>query len=100
MITFEKRVLYEYKIKSSKINVLVKLIMTHKEPKGQECKDASKFLDVLISEVDKFYQLNDVILSKNGKRPHPRSRLSESKKWNENVEKFYEKHPRKRPKTK
>ncbi|WP_299290477.1 hypothetical protein [Nitrosopumilus sp.] len=100
MISFENRVLYEYKIKTSKIDTLVKSITTHRDPKSQECIDASKFLDVLISEIDQFYKSNDDILSNNGKRPHPRSGLPEVKKWNENVEKFFEKNPRRRPRSK
>ena len=99
MITFENRVRYEYKIKTAKIDTLVKSILTHKDPKSQESKDASKFLDVLITEIDRFYEKHGDILSKKGKRPHPRSRLSENKEWNDNVEKYYEKNPRKRPKS-
>ena len=57
-------------------------------------------IETLISEIDQFYKSNDDILSNNGKRPHPRSRLPEVKKWNENVEKFYEKNPRRRPRSK
>ena len=33
-----------------------------------------------------------------GKDQYPRSHLSESKQWNENVEKFYEKNPYRRRK--
>ena len=62
-----------------------------------EAREASDFLDVLITEADKFYENQSEILSKNGKRPHARSRLPENKQWNENVEKFYEKNPRRRP---
>jgi hypothetical protein len=74
--------------------------MTHRDPKGMEALDASKFLDVLITETDSFYEKYSEILSNNGKRPHARSRLSENKEnkeWNENVEKYYEKNPRRRP---
>jgi hypothetical protein len=97
MITFEHRILSEYRIKIAKIETLAKSIMTHREPKGEEAKGASEFLDVLINETDRFYEKNSSILSNNGKRPHARSRLSETKEWNDNVEKFYEKNPRRRP---
>lgn len=53
---------------------------------------------MLVSEIDQFYKSNDDILSNNGKRPHPRSCLPEIKKWNENVENFFERNPRHRPK--
>jgi len=69
--------------------------MAHRDPKSQESKGASDFLDVLINETDKFYENNSEILSNNGKRPHTRSRLSENKKWIENIEKFYEKNTQK-----
>ncbi len=97
MISFDHRVLSEYRIKIAKIETLAKSIMTHRDPKGQEAKEASKFLDVLINETDQFYGNNSTVLSNNGKRPHARSRLAETKEWNENVEKFYEKNPRRRP---
>ena len=97
MISFEHRILSEYRLKIAKIETLVKSIMTHRDPKGQEAKGASEFLEVLISEADKFYKDNSEILSNNGKRPHARSRLPETKSWNDNVEKFYEKNPRRRP---
>jgi hypothetical protein len=97
MISFDHRVLSEYRIKIAKIETLAKTILTHHNPKGEEAKGASKFLDVLIDETDKFYENHSEILSKNGKRPHARSRLPENKEWNENVEKFYEKNPRRRP---
>jgi len=97
MISFEHRILSEYRLKIAKIETLVKSIMTHRDPKSQEAKGASEFLEVLISETDKYYKDNSEILSKNGKRPHARSRLPETKAWNDNVEKFYEKNPRRRP---
>ncbi len=97
MISFDHRVLSEYRVKISKIETLAKLILTHQAPKGEEAKGASEFLNVLINETDKFYENNSTILSNNGKRPHARSRLVETKEWNENVEKFYEKNPRRRP---
>ncbi len=97
MISFDHRILSEYRIKIAKIETLAKSIMTHREPKGEEAKGASEFLDVLINETDKFYENNSDILSSNGKRPHARSRLAETKEWNENVENFYEKNPRRRP---
>ena len=97
MISFDHRVLSEYRIKIAKIETLAKTIMTHQEPKGEEAKGASEFLDVLINETDKFYENNSEILSNNGKRPHARSRLEEKKTWNENIERFYEKNPRRRP---
>ncbi len=97
MISFEHRVLSEYRIKIAKIETLAKSIMTHREPKGEEAKGASEFLDVLINETDKFYENNSGILSNSGKRPHARSRLAETKEWNANVENFYERNPRRRP---
>ena len=97
MITFESRVLSEYRIKRAKVDRLAKSILAHREPNGEEAKDSSNFLNVLINEIDNFYSEHNIILSNNGNRPHPRSRLPETKKWNENVEKFYEKNPRRRP---
>ncbi|MDH3619201.1 MAG: hypothetical protein OES14_00890 [Nitrosopumilus sp.] len=97
MISFEHRVLSEYRIKISKIETLVKSILTHRDPKSIEALEASDFLDVLITETDRFYENNSEILSNNGKRPHARSRLSENKQWNQNVEQYYEKNPRRRP---
>ena len=96
MISFEHRIMSEYKIKTAKIDTLANSIITHREPKGTEAKDASNFLDVLITETDKFYEKFSKILSNNGKRPHARSRLVENKQWNENIEKYYEKNPRRR----
>jgi hypothetical protein len=63
MISFEHRVLSEYRIKIAKIETLVKSIMTHRDPKGMEALDASKFLDVLITETDSFYEKYSEILS-------------------------------------
>jgi len=97
MISFEHRVLSEYRIKRGKVDTLARSIMTHREPNGMESRDASDFLDVLVKEIDRFYKENSAILSNNGNRPHPRSRLPETKQWNENVERFYEKNPRRRP---
>ena len=97
MISFEHRLLSEYRIKIAKIETLAKAIITHREPKGEEAKGASEFLDVLINETDKFYEMNSGILSNNGKRPHARSRLSENNQWNDNVEQYYERNPRRRP---
>ena len=97
MISFDHRILSEYRIKIAKIETLAKSILTHREPKSEETKGASEFLDVLINETDKFYENNSTLLSNHGKRPHARSRLPETKEWNENVEKFYEKNPRRRP---
>ena len=97
MISFDHRILSEYRIKIAKIETLAKSILSHREPKGEEAKGASEFLDVLINETDKFYENNSITLSNHGKRPHARSRLAETKEWNENVEKFYEKNPRRRP---
>ncbi|MBA4436052.1 MAG: hypothetical protein H2B04_01845 [Nitrosopumilaceae archaeon] len=97
MISFEYRILSEYKIKVAKIDTLVKSIMSHNLPKSTECKDASEFLDVMVNEIDQFYKNNSEILSKNGKKPHARSRLPENKKWLENIERFYELNPRRRP---
>ena len=97
MISFEHRVLSEYRIKIAKIETLAKSIMTHQESKGEEKKGASEFLDILIDETDKFYENNSEVLSNNGKRPHLRSKLEETKAWRENIERFYEKNPRRRP---
>jgi hypothetical protein len=97
MISFEHRVLSEYRIKIAKIDTLVKSIMTHRDPKGMEALDASEFLDVLITETDLFYEKYSEILSNNGKRPHARSHLPENKQWIENIERYYEKNPRRRP---
>ena len=97
MISFEHRVLSEYRIKIAKIETLAKSILVHREPKGDEAKGASAFLDVLINDTDRFYKENSEVLSSNGKRPPARSRLPEEKKWNENVEQYYEKNPRRRP---
>ena len=98
MISFEHRVLSEYRIKIAKIETLVKSILTHRDPKSIESLEASDFLDVLITETDRFYENNSEVLSNNGKRPHARSRLSENKQWNQNAEQYYEKNPRRRPK--
>jgi len=97
MISFEYRVLSEYKIKVAKIDTLSKSIINHREPKSVESKDASEFLDVMINEIDQFYKNHSEVLSENGKKPHARSRLPENKKWLENIERFYELNPRRRP---
>jgi hypothetical protein len=97
MISFEHRILSEYRIKIAKIETLAKSVMTHQNPKSEEVKGASEFLDILIDETDKFYENNGEILSSNGKKPHNRSRLTETKKWSENIENFYERNPRRRP---
>lgn len=97
MISFEYRILSEYRIKIAKIETLAKFITTHRSPKGVEAKGASEFLDVLITETDRYYEEYSDVLSNNGKRPHRRSRLAENKQWNENLEAYYEKHPRRRP---
>ena len=68
MISFEYRILSEYKVKVAKIDTLVKSIMSHREPKSTESKDASEFLDVLINEIDQFYKNHSEILSKNCKK--------------------------------
>ncbi len=96
MISFEYRILSEYRIKIAKIETLTKSILSHRNPKGDEVKEASEFLDILINETDVFYKDNSTILSNNGKRPHARSRLTEVREWNDNVERFYEKNPRRR----
>ena len=96
MISLEHRILSEYRLKIAKIETLVKSITSHKEPKGLEAKGASDFLDVLISETDRFYENNSAVLSNNGKKPHARSRLPENKKWVGNIENFYEKNPRRK----
>lgn len=98
MISFEHRVLSEYRLKIAKVETLANSIIAHRDPNGQEAKDASEFLDVLVSEMDRFYEDNSEILSNHGKRPHARSRLAESKEWIENIEKFYEKNPKRRRK--
>lgn len=97
MISFEHRVLSEYRIKIAKIETLAKSVATHQKPKSEEVKGASEFLDVLIDETDKFYENNGEILSNNGKRPHNRSKLTEAKGWTDNIESFYERNPRRRP---
>ena len=97
MISFEHRVISEYKIKIAKVDTLAKSIMTHKEPKSVESKGASEFLDILVKEIDVFYKDNSEVLSTNGKRPHARSRLPETKQWLDNIERFYELNPRRRP---
>ena len=95
MISLEHRILSEYRIKIAKIETLAKFILNHREPKGEEAKGASGFLEILINETDRFYQDNSTTLSINGKRPHDRTKLPDNKEWNENIEKFYEKNPRK-----
>jgi hypothetical protein len=57
MISFEHRVLSEYRIKIAKIETLVKSILTHRDPKSIEALEASDFLDVLITETDRFYSI-------------------------------------------
>ena len=96
MISFEHRVLSEYKIKIAKVDTLAKSIIDHREPKGVEAKEASDFLDVLVNEIDGFYKDHSEILSTNGKRPHARSRLPQTKQWISNIERFYELNPRRR----
>ncbi|HJJ21931.1 MAG: hypothetical protein MT334_01840 [Candidatus Nitrosopumilus limneticus] len=98
MISFEYRVLSEYKLKISKVDTLAKSIMEHREPKGVEATEASEFLDVLVNEIDGFYKDHSEILSKNGKKPHARSRLPETKEWIDNIQRFYELNPRQRQK--
>jgi hypothetical protein len=39
-------------------------------------------------------------INANGKRPHARSRLPETKQWIDNIERFYELNPRRRPRKK
>lgn len=94
MISFEYRILSEFKIKKAKIDTLSNFILTHTDPEGSEVKEASEFLDVMIDEIDGFYVSHSEILSNNGKRPHHSSRLPETKQWNKNIESFYEKNPR------
>ncbi|MDH3277379.1 MAG: hypothetical protein OEL77_00105 [Nitrosopumilus sp.] len=98
MISFEHRILSEYKIKSAKLDTLVKSILTHRDPKGLEAMEATDFLDVLVNETDQFYEKHSEILSNNGKSPHVRSHLPETKLWNDNIERYFEKHPRRRRK--
>ena len=62
MISFEHRILSEYKIKTAKIDTLVKSIVTHRDPKGLEAMEASDFLDVLVNEDDQFYEKHSEIL--------------------------------------
>ena len=97
MISFEHRILSEYRIKIAKIETLAKTVTTHQKPRSEEAKGASEFLDVLIDETDRYYENNADILSSNGKKPHNRSRLTGTKEWSENIEKFYERNPRRRP---
>jgi len=96
MISFEHRLLSEYKIKTAKIDTLVKSITTHRDPKGLEAMEATDFLDVLVVEADQFYEKHSEILSNNGKSPHAKSHLPETKLWNENIARYFEKHPRRR----
>ena len=49
MISFEHRVLSEFKLKIAKVDTLAKSIINHREPKGMEAKGASEFLDVLVN---------------------------------------------------
>ena len=91
MITFENRVRYEYKIKKARVDTLAKSILSYRDPKGREALDASRFLDVLVAEMDEFYKIHGDLLSRNGNRPHPRSRLPRNKKWERNVEEYLEK---------
>ena len=97
MISFEHRILSEYRLKIAKMETLSSFIENHRDPKSVETKDASHFLDLLIDEADQFYKQNGEILSHNGKKPHNRSHLSTTKKWTKNIESFYEKNPRRRP---
>ena len=97
MISLEHRILSEYRIKIAKIETLAKSIMTSQNSKSEQDKGASEFLDILIDETDAFYENNGEVLSSNGKRPHNRSKLTETKKWSENIEGFYERNPRRRP---
>ncbi|NNL59212.1 MAG: hypothetical protein HKP31_07125 [Nitrosopumilus sp.] len=98
MISFEHRVLSEYRLKIAKVDTLANSIINHRNPKCQEAKDASEFLDLLVSEMDRFYEDNSSVLSNHGKRPHARSRLAESREWIENVERFYKNNPKRRRK--
>ena len=97
MISFEHRILSEYRLKIAKMETLSSFIHSHRDPQGDEAKEASDFLDLLIIETDQFYKKNGEILSNNGKKPHNHSRLNETKKWRKNIESFYEKNPRRRP---
>jgi len=40
MISFDHRILSEYRIKIAKIETLANSILTHREPKGEEAKQA------------------------------------------------------------
>ena len=100
MISFEHRVLSEFKLKIAKVDTLAKSVMSHREPKGTEAKEASEFLDVLVKEIDGFYNDHSEMLSTNGKRPHVLSCLPETKQWTDNIERFYELNPRRRPRKK
>ena len=81
MISFEYRILSEFKIKKAKIDTLSNFILGHTDPKESEAKEASVFLDVMIDEIDKFYVSHSEILSNNDKKPHHSSRLPETKRW-------------------
>ena len=50
MISFEHRVVSEYKIKISKVDTLAKSIMNHREPKSTEAKEASDLSDAQAKE--------------------------------------------------
>ena len=53
-ISFDYRVLSEYRIKIAKMEILDRLVINHKKPNGEEAKGASEFLDLLIGETDRF----------------------------------------------
>ena len=53
MISFDHRILSEYRIKRAKIDTLARSILVHRESKGLEARGASDFLDVLVYEIDK-----------------------------------------------
>ncbi len=97
MISLEHRILSEYRIKIAKIETLATSILTTQKPKSEQVKGASEFMDILIDETDRFYEAHGEVLSNNGKRPHNRSKLKVTKKWSENMESFYERNPRRRP---
>ena len=98
MISFEHRVLSEYKIKIAKVDTLAKSIMSHQGTKRGRSKRSIRISWMyLVNEIDGFYKDHSEILSTNGKRPHARSRLPETKQWINNIERFYELNPRRRP---
>ena len=64
------------------------------------CHRSHTSTNAIVKEIDEFYKDHSEMLSTNGKRPHARSRLPETKQWVDNIERFYELNPRRRPRKK